>query len=151
MLVLVRWQARTMAVPLSQLAAIDPDDASTIAYWHYCLAMAYLFLTYARQPKTIFRLNGALAGESTRMAPGGLLHPILPVRFGKAGELPSGAPHRPKFREFVKDDWVLQRLPRDRPTSARNYRFGLVLASFLSVNGRVLPSCVRRVQRKGDD
>ena len=43
MLVLIRWQGRTMAVPLSQLAAVDPDDATAeaIADWHYWLAMGY--------------------------------------------------------------------------------------------------------------
>ncbi len=37
MLVLIHWQGRTMAVPLSQLAAFDPDDstAEAIADWHY--------------------------------------------------------------------------------------------------------------------
>src|ERR1700730_17046038 len=37
MLVLIRWQGRTMAVPLSQLAAVDPDDstAEAIADWRY--------------------------------------------------------------------------------------------------------------------
>jgi hypothetical protein len=45
MLVLIRWQARTMAVPLSQLAAIDPDEstAETIGDWHYWVAQGYLF------------------------------------------------------------------------------------------------------------
>ena len=31
MLVLIRWQGRTMAVPLSQLVAVDPDDATAEA------------------------------------------------------------------------------------------------------------------------
>lgn len=45
MLVLIRWQDRTMAVPLSQLAAIDPDEATAeaIADWHYWVAMGYRF------------------------------------------------------------------------------------------------------------
>ena len=45
MLVLIRWQGRTMAVPLSQLAAVDPDDstAEAIADWHYWVAQGYLF------------------------------------------------------------------------------------------------------------
>jgi hypothetical protein len=45
MLVLVRWQGRTMAVPLSQLAAVDPDDstAEAIADWHYWVAQGYYF------------------------------------------------------------------------------------------------------------
>ena len=45
MLVLIRWQGRTMAVPLSQLAAIDPDEATAeaIADWHYWVAMGYRF------------------------------------------------------------------------------------------------------------
>ena len=45
MLVLIRWQDRTMAVPLSQLAAVDPGDstAEAIADWHYWLAQGYCF------------------------------------------------------------------------------------------------------------
>ena len=45
MLVLIRWQGRTMAVPLSQLAAVDPDDstAEAIADWHYWVAQGYCF------------------------------------------------------------------------------------------------------------
>ena len=40
MLVLIRWQGRKMAVPLSQLAAIDPDESTTeaIGDWHYWVA-----------------------------------------------------------------------------------------------------------------
>jgi hypothetical protein len=36
MLVLIRWQCRTMAVPLSQLAAADVDQstAEAIGDWH---------------------------------------------------------------------------------------------------------------------
>jgi hypothetical protein len=45
MLVLIGWQGRTMAVPLSQLAAVDPDDstAEAIADWHYWVAQGYRF------------------------------------------------------------------------------------------------------------
>ena len=45
MLVLVRWHGRVMAVPLSQLTAIDPDEttAEAIGDWHYWLARGYLF------------------------------------------------------------------------------------------------------------
>ena len=45
MLVLIHWQGRTMAVPLSQLAAVDPDDstADAIADWHYWVAQGYCF------------------------------------------------------------------------------------------------------------
>ena len=45
MLVLIRWQGRTMAVPLSQLAVVDPDDstAGAIADWHYWVAQGYCF------------------------------------------------------------------------------------------------------------
>jgi hypothetical protein len=44
-LVLIRWQGRNMAVPLSQLAAIDPDDSTdeAIGDWHYWVAQGYLF------------------------------------------------------------------------------------------------------------
>ena len=43
MLVLVRWQGRTMAVPLAQLTAVDPDEstAEAIADWHYWVARGY--------------------------------------------------------------------------------------------------------------
>ena len=45
MLVLIRWHARVMAVPLSQLAPVDPDEetAEAIADWHYWVARGYLF------------------------------------------------------------------------------------------------------------
>ena len=45
MLVLIRWHDRTMAVPLSQLAAVDPDDstAEAIGDWHYWVAQGYSF------------------------------------------------------------------------------------------------------------
>jgi calcium binding protein len=37
MLVLIRWQGRNLAVPLSQLAAVDADEstAEAIGDWHY--------------------------------------------------------------------------------------------------------------------
>ena len=37
MLVQIRWQGRKMAVPLSQLEAIDPDESTqeAIGDWHY--------------------------------------------------------------------------------------------------------------------
>ena len=45
MLVIVRWQSRTLAVPLSQVTAIDGDDATVeaIGDWHYWLAQGYTF------------------------------------------------------------------------------------------------------------
>ena len=45
MLVLIRWQRRKLAVPLSQLAAIDVDQstADAISDWHYWVAHGYLF------------------------------------------------------------------------------------------------------------
>jgi hypothetical protein len=45
MLVLVRSQSRTIAVPLAQLTAIDPDEstAEAIGDWHYWVAQGYLF------------------------------------------------------------------------------------------------------------
>ena len=45
MLVQIRWQGRKMAVPLSQLAAIDPDESTkeAIGDWHYWVAQGYLF------------------------------------------------------------------------------------------------------------
>ena len=44
MLVLIRWRDRKMAVPLSQLAAVDPDEstAEAIGDWHYCVSKGYL-------------------------------------------------------------------------------------------------------------
>jgi len=45
MLVRIRWQGRNLAVPLSQLIAIDPDEetAEAIGDWHYWAARGYLF------------------------------------------------------------------------------------------------------------
>ncbi len=44
MLVQIRWQNRKMAVPLSQLAAIDPDESTeeAIGDWHYWIAQGYI-------------------------------------------------------------------------------------------------------------
>ncbi len=45
MLVLIKWQGRTMAVPLSQLQAVKRNKASdeAIADWHYWVAQGYGF------------------------------------------------------------------------------------------------------------
>jgi hypothetical protein len=45
MLVLIRWQGRNMAVPLSQLAALDAEEATVeaISDWHYWVARGYRF------------------------------------------------------------------------------------------------------------
>jgi hypothetical protein len=45
MLVLIRWQGRSMAVPLSQLLTIKGDEATNeaIADWHYWVAHGYCF------------------------------------------------------------------------------------------------------------
>ena len=45
MLVLIGWHGRTMAVPLSQLIAIDAGDATAeaIGDWHYWVAQGYCF------------------------------------------------------------------------------------------------------------
>ena len=45
MLVLIRWQRRKMAVPLSQLTALDADQSTTeaIGDWHYWVAQGYQF------------------------------------------------------------------------------------------------------------
>ncbi len=45
MLVLIRWHGPTMAVPLSQLIAIDVDDATAAAIgdWHYWVTQGYCF------------------------------------------------------------------------------------------------------------
>ena len=44
MLVLIRWRDRKMAVSLSQLAAVDPDEstAEAIGDWHYWVSQGYL-------------------------------------------------------------------------------------------------------------
>ena len=45
MLVLIRWQGRNLAVPLSQLLALKGDETTNqaIADWHYWVAQGYLF------------------------------------------------------------------------------------------------------------
>jgi len=45
MLVRIRWQGRNLAVPLSQLIAVNPDEATAeaIGDWHYWVAPGYLF------------------------------------------------------------------------------------------------------------
>jgi hypothetical protein len=45
MLVLILWQSRNLAVPLSQLAAIDADESTSeaIGDWHYWVAQGYCF------------------------------------------------------------------------------------------------------------
>jgi hypothetical protein len=45
MRVLIRWQGRTMAVPLSQLVATDADltTLEAIADWHYWIDRGYTF------------------------------------------------------------------------------------------------------------
>ena len=45
MLVMSRWKNRNIAVPLSQLIAIDVDELITKAIedWHYCVAQGYCF------------------------------------------------------------------------------------------------------------
>jgi hypothetical protein len=45
MLVLVRWQGRNRAVPLTQLAAIDAGDSTeeAIGDWHYWVSQGYRF------------------------------------------------------------------------------------------------------------
>ena len=45
MLVLIKWQGRTMGVPLSQLQAVKADQAANeaIADWHYWMAQGCCF------------------------------------------------------------------------------------------------------------
>ena len=45
MLVLIRWQGRTMAIPLSQLQDLTGNKATNeaIADWHYWVAQGYCF------------------------------------------------------------------------------------------------------------
>lgn len=49
MLVLIRWHGRNVAVPLSQLGAIDADESTieAIGDWYYWLGARLLFLTQA--------------------------------------------------------------------------------------------------------
>jgi hypothetical protein len=44
-LVMIRWQGRKMAVPLSQLTAVNVDQATVqaIGDWHYWLVQSYSF------------------------------------------------------------------------------------------------------------
>ena len=45
MLVLIRWQGRTMGVPLAQLTGVGVDEctAEAIGDWHYWVAQGYCF------------------------------------------------------------------------------------------------------------
>ena len=45
MLTLVRWHGRKVAVPLSQLVALDADESTVeaIGDWHYWVAQGYCF------------------------------------------------------------------------------------------------------------
>lgn len=45
MLVLIRWQGRSLAVPLSQLIAVDANESTVEAVrdWHYWVAQGYSF------------------------------------------------------------------------------------------------------------
>ena len=45
MLVLIRWQGRNLAVPLSQLAPIGVDEttADAVSDWHYWVTQGYRF------------------------------------------------------------------------------------------------------------
>jgi Calcium binding len=52
MLVQIRWQGRKMAVPLSQLSAIDPDESTARPSATELLGRSELLpLIYARLPK----------------------------------------------------------------------------------------------------
>jgi len=45
MFVQIRWQGRKVAIPLSQLRALDPNESTkeAIGDWHYWVAQGYLF------------------------------------------------------------------------------------------------------------
>ena len=45
MLVMIRWQDRNLAVPLSQLTVIHPDESTrqAIEDWHYWVSQGYCF------------------------------------------------------------------------------------------------------------
>jgi hypothetical protein len=59
MLLLIRWHGRVMAVPLSQLAAIDPDDATAeaIVDCHYWVRGA-IFLNFQSGSPQLRTLTG---------------------------------------------------------------------------------------------
>jgi hypothetical protein len=50
LLVLIRWQGRSMAVPLSQLLPVKGNEATheAIADWHYWVAQGYCFSATTR-------------------------------------------------------------------------------------------------------
>ena len=52
MFVLIRWQGRNIAAPLSQLAAVDTDESTVeaIGDWHYWVAQGYCFVSVDRWP-----------------------------------------------------------------------------------------------------
>ena len=58
-LVRIRWQSRTMAVPLSQLTPLDADEstAEAIDDWHYWVAQGYLFLSSHRPTPALMRAS----------------------------------------------------------------------------------------------
>jgi hypothetical protein len=45
MFVMIRWQDRNLAVPLSQLTPVNPDETTlqAIEDWHYWVAQGYCF------------------------------------------------------------------------------------------------------------
>jgi hypothetical protein len=65
MLVLIRWQDRNVAIPLSQLTAIDEDESTDqgIADWQYVKATAALF-QFQVTPELRLASRDALVGRS---------------------------------------------------------------------------------------
>ena len=62
MLVQIRWQGRKVAVPLSQLTALDPDESTdeAIGDWHYWVVQGYcLRFTHGHRKLTVNLAKGS--------------------------------------------------------------------------------------------
>jgi hypothetical protein len=79
MLVQIRWQGRKMAVPLSQLAAIDPDESTkeAIGDWHYWISPRLHSLRLMFQTRTLWQgtnqhqnLRGQMLRRNSRASTG---------------------------------------------------------------------------------
>ena len=66
MLVQIRWQGPKMAVPLSQLDAIDPDESTkeAIGDWHYWISQGYCLSLLSKTGSDTHGGNGNLVVEA---------------------------------------------------------------------------------------
>jgi len=66
MLVQIRWQGRKMAVPLSQLDAIDPDESAkeAIGDWHYWISQGCCLSLLSKTGSDTHGGNGNLVVEA---------------------------------------------------------------------------------------